>query len=63
MKQVEALKLEENKENIKSVEGLFPKGMRTNEIKNEIDGIRKWEEKLKRKDLRNETKKYIYDFQ
>ena len=49
MKQVEVLKLEENNENIKSVEGIFTKGMRTNEIKNEIDGIRKCEEKLKKK--------------
>ena len=63
MKQVEVLKLEENNENIKSVEGIFTKGMRTNEIKNEIDGIRKCEEKLKKKDLRHETKKDIYDFQ
>ena len=31
----------ENKEEIKSVEGLFPKEMRTNEIKNEIDQIKK----------------------
>ena len=29
--------------------------MRTNEIK-------KWEEKIKQKDLKNETKKYIHDF-
>ena len=38
---VEVLKPEENKEEIKSVKGLFPKGMRTNEIKNEIDEIKK----------------------
>ena len=38
---VEVLKPEENKEGIKSVKGLFPKGMRTNEIKNEIDEIKK----------------------
>ena len=29
--------------------------MRTNEIKNEIDEIKKWEEKIKRKDLKYET--------
>ena len=28
--------------------------MRTNEIKNEIDEIKKWEEKIKRKDLKYE---------
>ena len=37
--------------------------MRTNEFKNEIHEIRKWEEKIKRKDLKYETKKHIYDFQ
>ena len=31
-------------EEIKSVEGLFPKGMRTNETKYEIEYIKKWEE-------------------
>ena len=47
-KQVEALEVlkpEENKEEIKSVERLFPKGMRTNETKNEIDEIKNLDEK------------------
>ena len=39
----------------KSLNGIFPKEMRTNKIKNEIDKIKKWEEKLKRKDLKQET--------
>ena len=59
-KQVEALKAlkpEENKEDIKSVEGIFPKEMRTNEIKNEIDEIKKWEEKIKQKDSIYKVKK------
>ena len=56
IKALKALKPEENKEDIKSVEGIFSKGMRTNEIKNEIDEIKKWEEKIKRKDLKYETK-------
>ena len=30
--------------------------MRANEIKNEIDGIKKWERKIKRKNLKYETK-------
>ena len=47
----------------KSIEGLFPKEMRSNEIKNQIDEIQKWEDKIKRKDLKYETYKYIYDFQ
>ena len=37
--------------------------MRTNEIKNEIEETKRWEEKTKRKDLKYETKKYIYRFQ
>ena len=41
---LEVLKPEENKEEIKSVEGLFPKGIGTNEIKKEIDEIKSWEE-------------------
>ena len=36
--------------------------MRNNEIKNELDKINRWEEKIERKDLEYETKKYIYDF-
>ena len=57
-KPVKALEVKEkgeNKEEIKSAEGLFPKEMRTNEIKNEIDQIKKWEETIKRKDLKYET--------
>ena len=34
--------------------------MRTNEIKNKLDKIKKWEDKIKRKDLKYETNKYIY---
>ena len=37
--------------------------MRTNEIKNEMYDIKKWEEKIKRKDLKYEIKKCIFDFQ
>ena len=37
--------------------------MRTNAIKNEIDEIKKWEEIIKRKDLKHETNKYRFDFQ
>ena len=53
-KQVEALEVltpEGNKEDIKSVQWLFPKEMmKTNEIKNEKDEIKNWEEKTRRKD-------------
>ena len=52
---LKALKPEENQE-LESIGERFPKKMRNNEIKNEIDEIR-------RKDLTYETKKYTYDFQ
>ena len=29
------------------MEGIFPKEMRTKEIKNEVNRIKKWEEKIK----------------
>ena len=38
---LEVLTPEENKEETMSFERLFPKGKRTNQIKNEIDEIRK----------------------
>ena len=37
--------------------------MRTNEIKNEIYKIKKYDEEIKRKDLKYKTKSYTYDFQ
>ena len=37
--------------------------MRTNEIKNEIDEIKKWKDKIKWKVLKHETNKDIYDVQ
>ena len=59
IKQVEALKALKPEENqgLKSIEGLSSKKMRYNEIKNEIDKIKKWKEKIKVKDLKYETKK------
>ena len=66
MKQVEALKSlkpEEKKEEIKSIEEIFPEDTGTNEIKNEIYEIKKWEDKIKREDLKYKTKNYTYDFQ
>ena len=44
IKQVEALKAlesDENKQDTKSIDRIFPKEMRTNEIKNEFDEIKK----------------------
>ena len=37
--------------------------MRTNGIKYKIDKIKRWKEKIKRKVLKYEPKKHIYDFQ
>ena len=36
--------------------------MRTNEMKNETDEIKKWKEKIKREDLKYKTKKYTMIF-
>ena len=47
---LKALKLEKNKDDIKSIERIFSKDIRTNEIKNETYDIKKWEEKIKRED-------------
>ena len=66
IKQVKALnsfKPEENKEDIISAEGIFPKDMRTNEIENEIYELKKWEEKIKEEDLNYKTKTWTYGFQ
>ena len=52
----------ENEEDIKSIEGISPNSMRTNEIKNEIYEIKKWEVKIKRQGLKHKTKNYTYDF-
>ena len=52
------LKSYENKQDIKSTDGIFPKEMRTNEIKNKIYEIKKWKQKMTQKDLKYETKKY-----
>ena len=60
VKASEVLKWDEIKEDTRSIKGLFPKDMRTNEIKNEIIDFRKWENKSKQKDLKFETNIYIY---
>ena len=64
--QVEGLEAsipDENKEDTKSIERHFPKDMRTDEIKNKINDIKKWEKKIKRKDLKYETNRYKFVFQ
>ena len=37
--------------------------MRTNETKNEMNEIKTWEEKITRKDLKYETKKYTIKYE
>ena len=65
IKQVEVLKALKLEENMKPEppEGIFSKDMRTNEIKEEIYEIRKWEEKTKQENLKYRTKNYTNDFQ
>ena len=49
IKQVEvlkALKSEENKQDLKLIEEIFPKDVRTNKIKNEIDEIKNKKKKF-----------------
>ena len=52
-KQVEALKAlkQEDKQELESIEGIFPENMRTVEVKNKIDKIIKWEEENNWKDF------------
>ena len=45
----EVLRPKKNQE-LETIEGIFPKKIRHNEIKNELDEIKKWEEIIKRKD-------------
>ena len=52
---LKALKPEENQE-LESIERVFPKKIRNNENKNKIGEIKKWEEKIKKKDLKYDTK-------
>ena len=54
-KDLKALKPEENQE-LESIKGLFQKNMRTDEIKHEIDKIRKWKGKIKQKNLNYKLK-------
>ena len=59
---LEVLKPEEDKEEIKYVEEIFPKGMTTNEIRNEIEKKKKWGQN-RWKDFVYKLNKNTYDFQ
>ena len=43
---IESLKPEENQQDLKSIEVIFSKEMRTSEIKNELDEIKNCEENI-----------------
>ena len=46
------------------MKNFFQQNMTNDEIKNEIDEIKKkWEDKMKQKDLKYDTGKYKYNFQ
>ena len=47
----------------KSIERIFPKDLENNEIRNELNEIKKLEEKINRDDLKYEINKYVYNFQ
>ena len=57
---MKALKSEENKQDIKWIEGIISKDIRTNEIKYEIDEIKNRKIKVKRKSFKNKAKKHIW---
>ena len=64
-KQVEALKVLkplEHQQNPKLIAGIFPKDLESSEITNEINEIKKLEQKINRNDLVYESSKYVYDF-
>ena len=57
------MKSEENKQDIKWIERVFSKDTKTIEVKYELYETKKWDKKIKWKDLKYETKNYIYHFQ
>ena len=65
IKQVEALKVlnPQEHQDLKSIEELFAKKVRNIEIKNEMNEIKKWQEKIKQEDLIYKENKYKYDSQ
>ena len=51
----------ERQQKQESIEGIFPKDLENSQIKNELDEIKKLEEKINRNDLICESSKYKYD--
>ena len=49
--------------NSKSIERNFRKDLKNSEIRNELNEIKKLEERIDRNDLKYEANKYVYNFQ
>ena len=60
--QVEDLKDLKPEEQTKSVEGIFPKGYKNVEIKNEINKIKEYEKKVNKNNMINYWSKELFDF-
>ena len=66
IKQVEDLKVlkpEENQQDLESIEELFPKEMRTNEIRSGLKKIKRGEDIIVRHHLKDKANKKFIDFQ
>ena len=61
-KQVDALKDLKPKEKTKSIEGIFPEGYESVEIKNELNKIKEFEKNVKRNNIIYYSSKEPFDF-
>ena len=62
VKQVDALKNFKLENQTKSIEGIFPKDHESDEIKNELHKIKRYENKVIRDNLFYKSNKQVYDF-
>ena len=63
MKTKEFLKPEGNQQDLESIEELFPKKMRTNEIRSELEKFKRGEDIISRHHLKDKANKKLIDFQ
>ena len=61
-KQIEALENLKPKEQTKLIEGIFPEGYESVEIKNEINKIKEYKKKVDRNDMIYDSSKELFDF-
>ena len=61
-KQVDNFKKLELKDQAKSIEGIFPRDHESDEIKNELHKIKRYENKVNRDNLFFKSSKQVYDF-